>query len=59
MTRLEDLRPNAAVRGILPDAQVSVVTTQWFGSNALELTYKDHAGGTPKDAAQALLQIKR
>ena len=44
MTRLEDLRPHAAVRGILPDAQVSVVTTQWFGSDALELTYKDPVG---------------
>jgi hypothetical protein len=39
MARLEDLRPNAAVRGILPDAQVSVVTTHWFGSDALELSY--------------------
>ena len=44
MATLEDLRPNAAVRGILPDAQVTVVTTQWFGSDALELTYKDPAG---------------
>jgi hypothetical protein len=43
MARLEDLRPNAAVRGILPDAQVTVVTTQWFGSDALQLTYKDPA----------------
>ena len=41
MTRLEDLQPNAAVRGILPDALVTVVSVQWFGSEALELTYKD------------------
>ncbi|OLE84816.1 MAG: hypothetical protein AUF76_02375 [Acidobacteria bacterium 13_1_20CM_2_65_9] len=41
--RLEDLTPNAAVRGILPDALVSVVTVQWFGTEALELTYKDAA----------------
>jgi len=44
MTKLEDLQPNASVRGILPDSAVSVVTVQWFGSEALELTYKDPAG---------------
>ena len=44
MSRLGDLRPNAAVKGILPDAMVTVVTTQWFGSEALELTYKTAAG---------------
>jgi hypothetical protein len=44
MSRLEDLRPNAAVRGILPESLVTVVTVQWFGSEALELTYKNPAG---------------
>ncbi len=44
MLRLEDLLPNAAVRGILPDMLVSVVNIQWFGSEALELTYKTPAG---------------
>ena len=44
MTRLEDLKPNAAVRGILPDSLISVVGVQWFGSEALELTYKDPSG---------------
>src|SRR3989449_1726476 len=44
MSKLEDLRPNAAVRGILPDALVTVVNVQWFGSEALELTYKDPGG---------------
>src|SRR5262245_28175087 len=42
--RLEDLRPNAALRGILPDALVTVVNVQWFGSDALELTYKTSDG---------------
>ena len=42
--RLEDLSPNAVVRGILPDAPVTVVSVQWFGSHAVELTYKDPAG---------------
>ncbi len=42
--QLEDLQPNANVRGVLPDSLVTVVNVQWFGSEALELTYKD-AGG--------------
>ncbi len=42
--KLEDLQPNAAVRGLLPDALVIVVTVQWFGSEALELTYKTPTG---------------
>lgn len=39
MTHLEDLKPNGAVRGILPDQVLTVVSVQWFGSEALELTY--------------------
>jgi hypothetical protein len=38
MTKLEDLRPNASVQGILPNCPVTVINTQWFGSQALELT---------------------
>lgn len=44
MSKLEDLQPNAAVRGILPDCLVTVVSLQWHGSEALTLTYKDPAG---------------
>src|ERR1700758_530139 len=44
MTRLEDLRPTAVVRGILPDGLVMVISVQWFGSEALELTYKTPEG---------------
>ena len=44
MSRLEELQPNAAVRGILPDCLVTVVSVLWFGSEALELTYKDPSG---------------
>jgi hypothetical protein len=44
MSKLEDLRPNAAIRGILPDGLLTVVNAQWFGSEALELTYKTAAG---------------
>jgi SNF2 family DNA or RNA helicase len=44
MSRLEELTPNASVSGILPDALVTVVIVQWFGSEALELTYKAPSG---------------
>ena len=44
MAALEDLKPNAAVRGVLPTSMVTVVSVQWFGSEALELTYKEPAG---------------
>ncbi len=44
MARLEDLTPHASIRGILPEQMVSVVSVQWFGSAALELTYKEPTG---------------
>jgi SNF2 family DNA or RNA helicase len=42
--KLEQLQTNAAVRGIVPDNLVTVVSVQWFGSEALELTYKTATG---------------
>ena len=50
MVRLEDLKPNATVRGILPTGLVTVVNIQWHGSVAVELTYKDAAGKVVGDA---------
>jgi SNF2 family DNA or RNA helicase len=44
MTALEDLKPSAVVRGILPNELVTVTSVQWFGDQALELTYKSQAG---------------
>lgn len=44
MLSLEELRPNAVVRGVLAERAVTVISTQWFGQNALELTYKDSEG---------------
>src|SRR6266436_5256160 len=44
MSRLEEITPGAAIKGILPDALVSAINAQWFGSEALELTYKDSQG---------------
>ncbi len=42
--KLEQLQVHASIRGIIPDALVTVVSVQWFGSEALELTYKTAAG---------------
>jgi len=44
MLTLEELTPNTLLRGILPEEIVSVVNVRWYGSDALELTYKDQAG---------------
>src|SRR4051812_15130728 len=44
LTKLEALTSNVALRGIVPDSLVTVVSVQWFGSEALELTYKTPAG---------------
>jgi superfamily II DNA or RNA helicase len=44
MAGLEDLNPNCSIRGVLPDGVVTVVSVQWFGSDAIELTYKDATG---------------
>ena len=44
MIKLEDLKPNAAIRGLLPDSQVSIINIQWYGSEAIELTYKSPDG---------------
>ena len=42
--KLEDLTTNAAVAGILGDSLVTVVSVQWYGEAAVELTYKTPAG---------------
>jgi hypothetical protein len=52
--KLEDLQPNVAVRGILPEALVTVVNVQWYGDNALELTYKDPAGRVSNEVLSLL-----
>src|ERR1700739_485001 len=44
MRKLEDLGPNATVQGILQDCLVTVVHVKWYGSTAVELTYKTPDG---------------
>ncbi len=42
--RLEELQPGCAVHGVSPNTLITVVAVEWFGSEALELTYKTPAG---------------
>ena len=42
--KLEDLQPDATVRGIVPDGAVTVVSVQWHGSDALTLIYRPASG---------------
>ena len=41
---LEELTPGARVSGVLPDRAVTVVATEWHGTQALTLTYRDDGG---------------
>ncbi|MBE0481519.1 MAG: DEAD/DEAH box helicase, partial [Dehalococcoidia bacterium] len=45
MARLEELSPGAVVDGVRSDGPVTVVSVQWFGQSAVELTYKLEATG--------------
>ena len=44
MAVLEELQPSASIRGITPDGLATVVNVEWYGSDAVELTYKDASG---------------
>jgi len=61
MSKLEDLLPNTAIRGIVRDSTVTVVNVQWFGSDALELTYKTSDGKVANELlyrdAEAKLEV--
>ena len=51
--RLEDLQPRRSVRGLHPDGAVTVVGVQWFGSEAVELTYKTAPARWPTSCSTA------
>jgi superfamily II DNA or RNA helicase len=44
MAALEDLKPNAQVKGILPSGPVTILSVQWHGSDVAEVTYRDVSG---------------
>lgn len=44
MARLEELTRGATVRGVVPDCAVSVIDAKWYGTDVVELTYKEPTG---------------
>src|SRR5436305_10101431 len=44
MATLEEITRGTAVKGILPDALVTISDVRWIGTVAVEVTYKDTAG---------------
>ena len=44
MARLEALRAGAFIGGLAPDGPAKVVHVEWFGDQAVKVTYEDAAG---------------
>ncbi len=44
MIRLEDIKKDAQIRGIVPNEIVRIITVDPVGENAVTVYYKDHAG---------------
>jgi len=49
--RLEDLTPDALISGIVGDRAVTIVAVRWIGSNAVQVTYRNHSGGHHDDSS--------
>ena len=57
MSKLEDLTPDTAVRGIRPGSSVTVVSVQWHGADVLTLTYRTPTGQLGEEASLSGLRI--
>jgi len=44
MSKLEDLKLNAQVKGIDPSGPVAILNVKWHGSDVVEVTYRDIGG---------------
>ena len=44
MARLEDITVGSSVQGIVANETVTIVAVQWYGTNVIEVTYKNNAG---------------
>jgi len=44
VARLEDIKRDSRLRGLIPGADVLIVDVIWHGADVVELTYKDPAG---------------
>ena len=41
MAKLENITVGCTVKGIIGSEPVTIIAVQWYGSNVLEITYKD------------------
>lgn len=46
MAKLEEITVGSSVQGIIGNEPVTIVAVQWYGTTALEITYKDSRGQT-------------
>lgn len=46
MAKLEDLKPNSLVKGLIPGVTVTIRQTQMFGDQAMQVTFADPVGRT-------------
>lgn len=46
MSKLEEITAGSSVRGIVGNESVTIVAVQWYGTNVMELTYKNANGVT-------------
>lgn len=53
MAKLEDLKHNAQVKGLVPSGTVTILNLQWHGSDVVEVTYRDVNG---KDHSELLFR---
>lgn len=44
MLKLEDITPGISIKGLLPQGLAVVTAVKWYGTNALEVTFKDPDG---------------
>ena len=45
MTALEDVKPGAMIRGVVPGHSVQIVSVDWIGNQAVNLIYREPSGG--------------
>ena len=44
--RLEDITPGVTLSGIIPNGLATVEAVKWYGTEAVEIIYKDPSGRT-------------
>ncbi len=49
MAKLEDIKVDAKVKGIIPNAIVTILNTKWYGQDSIEVVYKDDSGNTTSE----------